>query len=61
MSRLSDSPVQRKALRDSMKVIARQELSAEQKVEIVKHLLSEARETEIRRLVKEKMAEESSS
>ena len=58
MSRLSRNSFEHQALRNSLKVLARRELSAEQKVELIGKLIEEAREAEIKRLIKEKMARE---
>lgn len=57
-SRLSRNSFEHQALRNSLKVLARRELSAEQKVELIGKLIEEAREAEIQRLIKEKMARE---
>lgn len=58
MSRLSNNSFEHQALRNSLKVLARRELTAEQKVELIAKLIEEAREAEIQRLIKEKMARE---
>lgn len=56
-SRISSSPIEREALRNSLKVLARRDRSAKQKIKTVQKILNEAREQEIQRLIDEKMAD----
>ncbi len=57
MSRLSRSDIERKALRNAIKVLARRELSADQKVALIQRLISQASDDEVARIVSEKMKE----
>lgn len=59
MSRLSNNPIERKTLREIIKVLARQEKTAKDKIELIAEIIDDVHREEVKRRVREKMAEES--
>lgn len=58
MSRLSNNPIERMTLREIIKVLARGEKTADDKIELIAELIEDARRVEVKRRVREKMAED---